>query len=151
MITILLSLASIFNQSTTAMSDGNDEPTFIHTFHYYQVSSQRQEDNEEMARLNYMTSRICAALFRWSISYTSDVGAEWWWTGLWNEVVCTSKLGGKGLPNMKVGCCDGNCWACCRLHEYFPRHPLVPSGTGSVYGRPGRPANSVLQTNVGRN
>jgi hypothetical protein len=82
------------HQSTTAMSDRKDEPTVIHTFHYCEVSSQRQEDNEDMARLNYMTSRIRAALFLWSVSYTSDVAAQWWWTGLRNEVVCTSKSSG---------------------------------------------------------
>jgi hypothetical protein len=68
------------------MSD-QEEPVFVHTFQYCEVTLQRAHDNEYMAKLNYMASRIRSALFRWNISLTGETAAEWWWTGFKNELV----------------------------------------------------------------
>ena len=141
---------SIFFQDSTTMSD-EEEPVLIHTFHYYEVTNLRGHENEVMARLNYMASRIRSALFRWNVSLTGETAEEWWWKGLKNELVRTPNVSGKCLHMMKVGLCDGNCWACCRYDEYFPRCPPNPSGAGSVDEQAGGTGISTIAINDRRN
>ncbi|KAF8816372.1 hypothetical protein BYT27DRAFT_7248439 [Phlegmacium glaucopus] len=63
-----------------------EKPTIIDKFQYLPVSQQRKTDNEEMARLNYMTSRLRAALCKWAISALPPEAVQWWWMGLQNEL-----------------------------------------------------------------
>jgi hypothetical protein len=68
------------------MSD--EQLTLIHSFRYPLASHQRLNDNEHMARLNYMASRIRAALCEWLKDPMKMEGSElWWWRGLKIEEV----------------------------------------------------------------
>ncbi|KAF8801185.1 hypothetical protein BYT27DRAFT_7262222 [Phlegmacium glaucopus] len=63
-----------------------EPPTIIHMFRYFPASKQQKHDNDEMARLNYMTSRLQAALCKWAISAPPPEAMQWWWTGLQNKL-----------------------------------------------------------------
>jgi hypothetical protein len=67
------------------------QPLTISHFSYPPTSKLRIYDNKQMARLNYMTSRIRALLCKWgnaSAAEASEEGAAlWWWTGLNCELV----------------------------------------------------------------
>ncbi|KAF8816370.1 hypothetical protein BYT27DRAFT_7208516 [Phlegmacium glaucopus] len=63
-----------------------EKPTIIDKFQYLPVSQQRKTDNEEMAQLNYMTSRLRAALCKWAISAPPPEAVQWWWMGLQNKL-----------------------------------------------------------------
>jgi hypothetical protein len=56
-----------------------EEETTINDFSYIDASSYRPRDNAQMARLNYMASRIRAALCVWSESGDIPDGAGHWW------------------------------------------------------------------------
>lgn len=62
-----------------------EEVVNIHKFQYQTASEHRKVDNDEMARLNYITSRIRAILCAFLLSETDN--ALWWWIGLQNELV----------------------------------------------------------------
>ena len=83
-----------FNQTTMIDAEGR---VLIHHFKYPLASEQRRDDNEQMARLNYIASRIHAI--------ASEGSSLWWWTGLRKEMVIVPNLIGKGLPYVKTGCC----------------------------------------------
>ena len=63
------------------------ELTLIQTFHYPLASMQRQNDNEQMVRLNYMASRLCAALTQWATASDKGTADLWWRTGVQKELV----------------------------------------------------------------
>ena len=70
------------------MSDLVQDVTMVHRFQHPLASSLRKNDNELMARLNYLTSRICAALSQFmALSPEAEDAALWWWTGLQKELV----------------------------------------------------------------
>lgn len=115
------------SDATTTMSD----VPLIQNFRYPSSSLQRQNDNEQMARLNYMASRIRAALFKWA-TISDVVGNDlWWWTGVRKELVIY-KISLVRCSSLKVGCSNGTYRSHRRLNEYFSRHPDLPPGGESV-------------------
>jgi hypothetical protein len=102
------------------MSEVEDQ-LLIHHFLYPLASVQRVNDNEEMARLNYIASRIRAALTKWG---SFEEGSQlWWWTGLRNELVTyILKFSDEAQlrPHVKVGCCNGTCRTRCCGYERLP-------------------------------
>jgi len=71
----------------TEASEDHDAAAFIHNFSYPLSSLSRTKDNEQMARLNYMGSRVRAALCQWATSSNTEETALWWWTGMKKELV----------------------------------------------------------------
>lgn len=73
------------------------ELALIHKFVFDLVSMFRKTDNQQMARLNYMASRIRAAMCQLATSSNTEKTAQWWWTGLTTELVTykTLKAGDK--------------------------------------------------------
>jgi hypothetical protein len=72
------------------MSSQSQDPLMIRHFSYPPMSLSRINDNKEMARLHYMTSRIRAALCVWgsdTLEVSVEGSDEWWWTGLQIELV----------------------------------------------------------------
>lgn len=64
------------------------EHVFLSTFEYGQVESDRPCQINEMAYLNYMTSRLRAALSAWvEHALDNDENAEWWLEGIRSEMV----------------------------------------------------------------
>jgi hypothetical protein len=61
-------------------------PVFLSTFEYGEVDEDRAHQINEMAYLNYMTSRLRAALSTWAIHSRKEC-AQWWLDGLRNEMV----------------------------------------------------------------
>ena len=79
-----------------------EELTVIDPFRYPVVSQLRQKDNEHMARLNYMASRIRAALCEWANDSSEIEGSDlWWWTGLQKELVSNVQNMIINSPNWK--------------------------------------------------
>jgi hypothetical protein len=56
-------------------------------FTYGNVLPDRSTQTQETVFLNYMTSRLRAALHYWTI-HELNASAEWWLQGLRNEMVC---------------------------------------------------------------
>jgi len=66
----------------------SDSITMINTFRYPQSYELRMTDNQQMAQLNYMTSRIRAALCKYEEDLDKVEGSEeWWWESLQKELV----------------------------------------------------------------
>jgi hypothetical protein len=65
----------------------NRKPTTLETFCYPEASALLKMDNQQMAILNYMASRIRAALFKWEDDSGIQGSNEWWYKGLQNELV----------------------------------------------------------------
>jgi len=64
----------------------------LQTFRYPSASQLRSMKKEQMARLNYMASRMRTAILTWSKPANFDLEEEdeidvWWWTGLQRELV----------------------------------------------------------------
>ncbi|KAF8809994.1 hypothetical protein BYT27DRAFT_7253966 [Phlegmacium glaucopus] len=78
-----------------------EEKLMLYPFRYWAASCQRVEDSKEMARLNYATSRIRAALVRWSISSTTEASV-WWWTGLQNELDAAMAIVGHAAASTNI-------------------------------------------------
>jgi hypothetical protein len=102
------------------MSSDEEEVVF-RLFRYQEGGDMRQLQTFELLHLNYMASRVRAALFRWeTTSSTTEEAATWWWQGFQNEMVRHSNiLIRKRLPNVQVDRCDGNRRACLRRIECF--------------------------------
>jgi hypothetical protein len=85
--------------SSSMSSLGKDEThseslVLIQKFRYPQTSLQQQNEDEQMARLNYMASRVRAVICEWvkekvdsDITEDSEGLELWWWTGLHKELV----------------------------------------------------------------
>jgi hypothetical protein len=58
-----------------------EEEITIKDFSYIDMASYRSSDNVQMARLNYMASRIRAALCVWANGGDIPDGAGPWWFG----------------------------------------------------------------------
>ncbi|KAF8810597.1 hypothetical protein BYT27DRAFT_7253582 [Phlegmacium glaucopus] len=78
-----------------------EEKVMLYPFHYWAASCQWVEDSKEMARLNYATSRIRAALVQWSISSTTEASV-WWWTGLQNELDAAMAIVGHAAASTNI-------------------------------------------------
>lgn len=73
------------------MSKKDDEqkktPALIKEFSYPLLASLPNE-SEQIARLNYMASRIRAAFCEWAKEKVAIEGVDlWWWTGFHKELV----------------------------------------------------------------
>ena len=98
----------------------------VHHFRYPISTSLRRFDNQEMCRLNYKTSRLRAALVRWSYVLVQDGNKQWWWKGIQRELVMYKIFRIITFPSLKVGSCNGSCRVHCCLNERLPRHPDLP-------------------------
>jgi hypothetical protein len=73
--------------------DKAENVVHIEIFKYPLAIRQRQNQNEHMAQLNYMTSRVRAVICEWlkekvAIPEEDQEGLDlWWWTGLQKEMV----------------------------------------------------------------
>jgi len=67
------------------MSD-KEQIVFLTTFAYGKVVEDRPHQINEMAYLNYMTSRLRAALSSWIVHAVKE-SAQWWLDGIRNEMV----------------------------------------------------------------
>jgi hypothetical protein len=86
--------SDIINQPTTTPKDSvndDEDPIMLSHFTYLRSASLRRHEKEEMRRLNYMASRIRAALDEWvgeTVKVDDREGIDmWWWNGLRNEMV----------------------------------------------------------------
>jgi hypothetical protein len=96
------------------------EKVVIQNFRYPAVTRFRRHDNMQMRQLNYITSRIRAALCQWAIGIDTEEPALWWWRGLQNELVTCQKLLVVTLASLKVGGRNGTCRSHRGLNEYLP-------------------------------
>ena len=70
------------------MSNSDEQLVFLSTFEYGLVKDDRSFQINEMACLNYMTSRLRAALSAW-VEHSVDNAevCQWWFDGLKTEMV----------------------------------------------------------------
>jgi hypothetical protein len=71
----------------TTMSSEDEELLILNPFSYGTVRSDRESQVSTTAQLNYMTSRLRAALCECA-EHSSKESIAWWLKGLRNEMVC---------------------------------------------------------------
>jgi hypothetical protein len=80
-----------------APSAGSNDLTVISYFNYPRASLLHRNKNEQKARLDYMISRIRAALREWFkdkeyVKELEGLDMWWWWNGIQKELVCTKHI-----------------------------------------------------------